>query len=136
MTTLHGIPADDIDWIWPRVAPILERAINVSDGKYTLDQVHDYLNTRDMQLWVVEKTGRMLCVCVTQIINFPNKKVLLILFCAGEGMFEWVRLIKPILAWGKNEGCASAEIYGRPGWEKVLPDFGFKKLSCVYDAAL
>lgn len=127
---LIGIRHNQAHLLWHEVDPILRRALEYSDNKYSLEHVKKCVEERDMQLWVTFREGHVSTAGVSQIVNYPCEKRLVILFLAGdsENLFSHWHTISQ---WGKSQGCESCEIYGRPGWERKLEKIGFKKIHTV-----
>ncbi len=129
---MYGVLSHYIDKVWFDVAPLLEKAVAYSDGKYHLDDVYAALINRDMQLWVAyDDTGLKVC-CVTQILSFPRKRVMLLVFVAGKDSDDWLHLIEKLKEFAKEHQCHTVEFYGRPGWEKTTKDIGFKKIHTIF----
>ena len=83
-----------------------------------------------MQLWILldkESEHKYYGVVVTEIIQRPLQRVLNIKIMTGTHREKWQHLVKEIedFAWFNN--CDSMELVARPGWEKVLKRFGYKK---------
>lgn len=131
--SVHGIFSYNIDDVWQQVAPFLNEAISYSDGKFTLRKLHDLLVAKHMQLWVAVTKKNIIKACaVTEIVDYPAKRVLFIVFAAGIEMHEWIKNIEVLQNFAAYHDCEAVEIYGRPGWEKVLKDYGYIKTHSVY----
>lgn len=117
--SVYGVLSTDIDLVWDQCVPHLKRAIEYSDEKYSLESIKNGLESRTMQLWVYMKGDIKACM-VTQLVNYPTKRVCLILFLGGSLMHEWLRFMTLIEEWARSNHCEAIEIYGRPGWAKVL----------------
>lgn len=131
MTRLQGIPAARIKGLWPAVLPFIERALAYDSGRYTAQSIRKGLLDRAMQLTVVEDVddgARVLAICITEIRNYPAKKVGTIFLCAGHDMSRWLHHLPEIEAWLKQKGCREVELYGRPGWAKALPEYTFARV--------
>ena len=89
-----------------------------------------------MQLWVAFDNDGLCAMEVTQIINFPRKKVLMLVFTAGRRAENWLHLIDELKIFAKQHGCTSIEGYGRPGWEKLSAPLGFKKIHTIFKLPL
>lgn len=116
---VYGVLSSEIDSVWKECVPHLTRALEYSDNKYSLEHIKSSLESRSMQLWVYLKDDIKACM-VTQLVNYPTKRVCLILFLGGSLMHEWVRFMNLIEEWARSNRCEAIEIYGRPGWAKVL----------------
>jgi hypothetical protein len=75
--------------------------------------------------------GEPICaVVVTEIADYPRKKVLRVVALGGEHFSEWVEEINRLLGeWAANIG-AKLESSGRDGWVKRLAPLGWTK-ACV-----
>lgn len=129
---LMGIQFFEIDKYWFLVEPLLAPALAYSDGKHSLNSVYEGLKDRLMQLWIVKQGMRIIAACVTQVINYPNKKVLMICFVGGEDFEDWKHLFSELKKFAEHHQCSSIEIYGRSGWKKKIQDLGFEQIHSVY----
>lgn len=120
---LVGIPADILPVAWDDFAPWLAKALERGgDGTFSLADIYDAIYRREMQLWGVWRNGWR-AATVTQIIKTPQQTVLLILLVGGEDMADWLPLLDDLCRYGKENGADMAEICGRHGWRKWLPDW-------------
>lgn len=120
---LVGIPAEFLAEAWDDFAPWLAAALERGgDGTFNLTDVYEGISKREMQLWGVWREGWRAGV-VTQIAGTPRKTVLLILLVGGEEMSDWLPLLEDLCRYGKEKGASMAEIVGRHGWRKLLPDW-------------
>lgn len=123
---LFGVQAAEVERVWGIVSPDIERALRFADGKYQIEDVKDALSRRDMQLWVAAEGGEALSVAVTEIVNYPRKRVCVVMFCGGREFKRWLHHIEEIERWAKGAGCDMVEICGRRGWRRVLPRYNSK----------
>lgn len=133
---LFAVIPEKIDEVWKDAKPFVERAVEYADGMYTVEYVYQSIKKSQMQLWLIFKNEGLVCACVTQVFPYPSQKVLLILFAGGNGVDEWLPLIKTILDWGKSLGCEISQIWGRKGWIKKLRSYGFEMTHVVLRAKL
>lgn len=113
-----GIPHAQIEQWWPLIEPLVAKALKYADGKYAPENVLEGLKARQYQLWMANVLD---AICVTQIINYPQKRVCIVFLAAGKNMHRWVNeMDETISAWARERGCKSIEMHGRPGWERVL----------------
>jgi hypothetical protein len=123
MTEGFQVPYWDVASVWARVAPHLQRAIDLQD-EWTLDAVYRKLTNpyepMPMQLWVQPWTS----AAVTQIQTHPSgiRKCLLFL-CGGSDVESLKANLQKVEAWAKSLGCSKTIIYGRIGWSRALPDY-------------
>ena len=73
-----------------------------------------------MQLWPSPKG----CI-VTEIVVFPQKKVINVFLGGGE-MEQLADMHSDVIDWAKQQGCTGATISGRKGWERAFKKYGWK----------
>jgi hypothetical protein len=123
MLSLDGIPASAVPLLWPHALRFIERALDEGGGHFLAEDVLAALRRREMQLWLLRDRERLVGVLVTEIVRWPRRSVCrLVLAGAEEGWREeWLQLRGHLERWARAEGCASIEIYGRPGWARLVP---------------
>jgi hypothetical protein len=104
-----------------RCLPWIEAALEYSGGTHTPSDIAVGVLNGTMQLWPAERA-----CAVTEIVVYPNKKVLHVFLAAGE-MDQIVDMQKSAEAWGKAQDCTAMTIAGRKGWSKVLKDHGYEE---------
>lgn len=124
---LYGVAPEAVEEVWEQVSPILVKSLQYADGKYSLESIKRALLRRDMQLWMYVRDGIKACG-VTQVLKYPEKKVCVVMFAAGEALSEWINFDSLIEEWARDNQCDAIEIYGRPGWERVL---GWERIHVV-----
>jgi len=102
-----------------RCKPWLEAALELSGGTHTLDDVVQAIIKGEKQFWPAPKG-----CAVTEIVNYPRKKVLHI-FLAGGEMEQIIDMDDSAVEFAKMNGCTGMSIAGRKGWKRVLKDKGY-----------
>ena len=132
--SMKQIPYWEVDSVWPKAAPMLQKAIDTQD-EWALDAVYKKLvnayDPQPLQLW----DGGTFAL-VTQIQAFPTgiRKCLLFL-CGGSNLESIKEAQSQVEIWAKKyHGCTKMIIYGRRGWEKVLDRF--KENTVILEKAL
>jgi hypothetical protein len=120
MRPVRGIPADEITTLWPRLEPLVERALSRSRD-YTLDEVHQSLRAERRQIFAT--WPELDTICITSIERRPAAKVLIIWWKAGLLHDDWRDMLLATENWGRSLGCSRIEFRGRKGWERLLPDY-------------
>jgi len=128
-----AVSPDLVDSCWDRAMPIIHKACEVSNGRFTASSVKKQIDMGIQILWVLYRgDDEMLLVLTTGISDYPDRKLLSVIFCAsnGEGTY-WLRqrekIVSALVEWAKLQKCSGIELSGRSGWERVLSPFGFKK---------
>jgi len=105
--------------IWDIVSEHIKSALQYSDGKYDLNDIRQGLEEQKMQLFIAV-AEEIIATAITQVVDYPQKRVLTIVLLGGKRMEEWLPLLNQLERWAIDEGCEQIELYGRPGWERVL----------------
>ena len=115
---------DEISEIWHRVENHIEQSSRHSEGELTTSDFYVALIEEDMQLWVaVEDGDDIIATLITQIVHYPQKKVLRLIAVGGEKMERWLHFMKDIEEFARLTHCSSMEVWGRKGWKKILTDW-------------
>ena len=119
------IPSNTVRFYWDKARPLLEKVLNRIDTGHTPDDVLRKLLLTQMQLWNINDWQAL---AVTQITILPQCKTLEIVYCAGDGVDDWLTpLIVEMKKFKHNMGCQYLEFHGRMGWEKRMKKLGFDK---------
>lgn len=103
----------------------IEAALEYCSGKYDLANIQYKLSRHEAQAWETEHSA-----VVTWLEDYPCQRVLTLAFAGGD-KDELKGLIPEIRRFAKDIGCQALEVHGRAGWERVLKEEGFKKVSTV-----
>ncbi len=120
-TLVRGIQPREVEQLWPRLAPAIQRGLRYAGGCFAPDDVKRSLIEGRRQLWV-DWPG-MRCVLITEKIDYPLKRVLHVFLAAGRLPRDWRTIWRAIEDWAQSQGCMAVEIRGRPGWARRLPDY-------------
>ncbi len=101
----------------------IQAALNKGGDTHDFKDVVDGVLSGNMQLWL----GANGCA-VTEIIVYPNKKVLHVFLAGGDqgqGIEQITDMHDDAMAWGKEQGCDGMTVTGRRGWKKILQPRGW-----------
>ena len=117
------IQPEDVAYVWEEVAPLLDTVKEHTEGELETDDFLEPLTHGDMQLWIATEGSTVHGVMVTQLIPYPQKKILRIISLAGENFEELREFQEMIEVFAVKTGCTALEMWGRKGWKKLLPDW-------------
>ena len=103
----------------------IESALKKGGETHDFKDIVDGVLSRHMQLWMGENG-----CAVTEIIVYPNKKVLHVFLAGGDkgyGIKQITDMHDDAMAWGKQQGCDGMTVAGRKGWKKVLQSKGWSE---------
>jgi hypothetical protein len=111
--------------LWPQVKESIAEALLGDCGRITVEDIKDAVEARKMQLWAIHD-GQIRAVIVTELLNYPQLRILRVVTVSGTGMDKWLDLLEDTLtSWGREHGAQAIEFSGRKGWERVLSKRGF-----------
>ena len=105
------------DWI--------QSALNKGGNTHDFQDIVDGIISGHMQLW-----GGANGCAVTEIVVYPNKKVLHVFLAGGDqgqGIEQITDMHDDAMAWSKQQGCNGMTVAGRKGWKKVLKSKGWSE---------
>lgn len=120
------IPAAHAETVWPLAEPHLKRAMRFADGEFTLDEAQEAVRQGRFQLWLAwdAPQGRALGAGVTEIFDYPRKRVcFLVLWASDAPRAAWLDGLDAVERWAKEQGCAAMRLLGRKGWARVLDGY-------------
>jgi hypothetical protein len=129
------VPADHVPEIWPTVRVLLEPAVAVTNGRYTVDDVFYSCMVGFLTLWIAFDDDKQIVGCeVTKIVDYPSRQVLCSLFTAGDRMRDWREpMMELLVRYARDNGCTAIEGQGRPGWVKMMEPYGVRALAMLFE---
>ena len=119
----HLLEPEDVAYVWEEVVPLLARVAPHTEGEMEPDDYIEPLTHGDMQLWVVVENKRVNAALVTQIIPYPQKKVLRLISLAGDNFQDIKDFLEMVEVFALKNGSTALEMWGRKGWKKLLSDW-------------
>jgi len=131
-TTL--VPREHVQRVWGSIEQFAERCAKYTYGRFkAVDILHELL-TKDQQLWIAFDDKDIHAFWVTEVVQYPQTKILVMHFTGGNRIEEWQTIgLKQLQQFARDTGCTKIESYGRPGWEKVWKNEGYKKRFVFYE---
>lgn len=128
------VPIEYIESIWPSIENYAKGAAMYTYGRFTSDDIKRGVLTNPQQLWVAFDENEMYGMVVTEVFTYPQIKALTMHFTGGRDLPKWkAPMLELLQKFGKDNGCTIIESYGRPGWEKVFKNDGFKQRFVFYE---
>jgi hypothetical protein len=134
MIEVSMVPAQYIDTCWKKIEPFAEKAAKYTYGRYTANNIYERMLDENYQTWVAYDGSVFKGLVVTEIVTYPQRKLLSMHFCGGINLKEWKTPMLALLqGFGRDMGCDGIESVGRPGWGKVFENDGYKALWVTYE---
>lgn len=129
---------EDLERVWPVVAPYLDKACRRSGGRRTLEQCVKHLLTGFWQLWICyEEDGTVYCAAISTINVYENHKSINCLLMGGNQLKKWYHLLAgAIEQFGRDNGCTRAETVCRLGLVDTIRNDGAKLTHVLMDKEL
>jgi len=122
------ISSSDVPYVWNSIIPLLEPSQN-DQMELSVEDFLECLMSGDMQLWVAMEGEEVIACMISQFAEYPQKKVLRIIFISGEGMDRWIKNFPMVENFALMNGCTFLEVWGRKAWIKILKDWDWE---CKY----
>ena len=136
---LVRIPIEELDKVWSLVEKDIRQALAYSSQLTDSEFVLETAKENKFQVWILwdesqKKTvDKYFGVVVTEIIKRKFGKVCHIYIMTGRQRHKWQHLISKIEDFAKEEGCQMMELIARPGWQRVLNLFNYKRTHVVLE---
>tara|TARA_R100001086_G_scaffold23617_1_gene11210 strand:+ start:149 stop:589 length:441 start_codon:yes stop_codon:yes gene_type:complete len=136
---LVKVPTKELDKVWGLIEKDIKQSLlfsgQLSDSEFVLDTAKE----GKFQIWILwdkeQKTNveKYFGVVITEIIEKKLGKVCHIFMMTGRQRHKWQYLIKDIEKFAKEEKCLMLELITRPGWQKILSQYGYKRTHIVLE---
>jgi hypothetical protein len=137
MIEVSMVPAEYIDTCWKKIEHFIKKAAEYTYGRYSAENLYDMVKEGEHQLWVAYDGSDFKSAVLTNVMNYPQCKVLCMGFCGGEELDEWIDPMLSLLKrYAKDMGCDSIEAFGRPGWSKILKKFGYQNKWITFELSI
>lgn len=117
----------DVAYYWPRVIPFILRALDHTDGEISTDKIRSDIDNQERQLWVIKSDGKYIAAIITRIYKTETGfSIGEITMAGGRDHYKWDHFTDVVGEWFKSQGCKHMDIIGRPGWQRLYRDRGFR----------
>ena len=132
---ITAVPNDSVLLIWKEVAPLLYPAIERSHGRWTMQTLLAALKEGRQQLWLIyENDQPVKGVATTEILSYPNRKMLAVQHLGGSGLDTWgFSFLSIIEDFAKAAGCSGIEATARKGFWKWFKERDYQDAYTVFE---
>ena len=132
------VPMEHCTSIWKYVRDLLAPAVERSHGRWTMEYLLAALATGTQNLWVAyDDEGYLRAAMTTQIICYPNNKMLAVQFLGGDGFDEWGDgMLSTIEDYARTCGCDGIESCARFGFWPFFKRRGYDRSYATYEISL
>jgi hypothetical protein len=130
--TYSRIGQGNLEHAWLHAMPWIEKALGeINHAHAELTHIQEGLRKGFLQLWAIQdkrKNNQPVFFLITELHSTPSGfKTLILRWAAGTDLGEWIDDIETLEYICEREGYHKVEIWGRPGWERVLKEHGYKR---------
>jgi hypothetical protein len=142
MINLVGIPKDKVELSWNKVEQSVTEALIRSGGYANSNHFKEWCAKGKCQLWILWDAEEPIVerkyygVVITEVIQRPLQKCFYIRIMTGHHREKWQHLIKHLEKFALDNNCDKMELIARPGWEKILRNFRYKKSHILLEKTL
>ncbi len=122
-TNLFLVKPEDLPYVWDEVKPLIDKALSHANGEMNSSDVLNFLFDEVQLLWVGIKNDNIFCAGTTEVVNYPQKKILrIITFASKTGHYYelWKDFADTLEDFGTKIGCNALEAWTRKGLAKKL----------------
>lgn len=112
----------DVPGIWERIEQYVQEANNYGGGKFA---VHDWLAKvliGNADLFV---SPDLISAVICEVSTYPRRRIYGVILLGGEGGHNWDGYETALEAAAVTRGCDCLEVFGRPGWRKIMGEQGY-----------
>ena len=142
MINLVGIPKENVEASWSRVEQSVTEALIRSGGYANSNHFKEWCIESKCQLWILWDAEEPIAekkyygVVITEVIQRPLQKCFYIRIMTGHHREKWQHLVKHLEKFALDNNCDKMELIARPGWERVLRNFRYKKSHVLLEKQL
>jgi hypothetical protein len=112
-------PFDELVEQWPVVAALLRKATIITGCYEPIDLLAMAMRGQ-VGIWVCEIDGTARAAIVTEVKQYPRRRILEVMFTGGGNMRDWLsEAIDALDEHARQAGCEHIATIGRPGWARA-----------------
>jgi hypothetical protein len=122
MSTVEILPVSPqhVAKVWPLVDKYVEDSLKFAQGCFLPVDIRDFCTQGKMQLWIATRGDSVLAAVVSEITDYPRKRICAVPFIGGKDLRSWFRkMLITIETWSKEMGCVGMQGGARRGWGKL-----------------
>lgn len=114
------VPPQRVARLWPLCEKYVADALTYANGLFLPSDIQRFCEGGQMQLWLVTRDDDVLAAVVTEVVTYPQGRVVSVPFIGGKELRQWFRkMLRTIEAWSKELGCIGMQGGARRGWGRL-----------------
>lgn len=115
------VPKEDINLVWDQVESYIKKSL---DDTYIARDILDGIITNRFQLFISWENKEVESAVVTEVADYPQKRVLRYVLAGGKNLDNWLEQIQTAIEeFAIRNHCQAVEVAGRKGWLRKLKGF-------------
>jgi len=132
MSEMSMVPPQMLGGVWKKSERLIDKLQRISHGRFENQDILNELFSGKQQFWAVWDNEpdefTVIGVVITEVMQYPRKRILCIQYCAGERLSEWMsEMLELLEKWAKTSDCEAMELTGRRGWVRTLQPEGWEE---------
>ena len=121
---LIPVRPDELQSVWQALEPWMLKVVDGMNGRHTMAGLVQDILQEELFLWAVVLDRDVRAVVGADVVEAPSGlRSVVIRFCVGKKVNEWVHLLDEVEDWARATGADRIETWARKGWAKHLPDY-------------
>jgi len=126
---IHLLEPSDVEALWGDIEPFLVRSLKHAEGELVPDDLIPHLDDGKLRVWIAVVDKEIIASMVTEIIQYPRKKIVRVITLSGKDMDSWYNFLPLLEGYAISNDCSSLEAWTRKGMARKLKDW--KQSYCV-----
>lgn len=123
---LYQIIANELPHVWPRVAPLLQKAIDLDPAAVTIEQVEYSIRTGKTHLLIWDEPDVGITGAATvEFIDYPRERIAHVNLMGGKGIVR-THVFEEAKKWMRHFGATKAECWARGSLVQMYEKMGLE----------
>lgn len=122
---LYQINPKELPAVWPTVAPLLQKAIDLDPSSVTIEQVEYSVRTGRTSLLVWEETAGVTGAATVDILDFPRERIANINLLGGRSVVQQ-QVFDEVCNWMRLSGATTAQCWANGARVRLYEQMGMQ----------
>lgn len=124
--SLHYIPPNQLPQVWPLIAPLLQKAIDLEPSALTIEQAEYAIRTGKSYLLVWAEPDEGITGAVTvEFIDYPRERIAHVNLMGGKGIVRH-HVFEEAKNWMRSFGATKAQCWARGSLVQMYEKMGME----------
>ena len=120
------VTQDLLPQVWPQVEHLFLENSEQWEELFTIESIKFSLHKGVMQLWTMNDRDEFMLALITEVLQFPKKTLVNLLFLAGSDLREGLKFLDCVEMWGRKQGAVTVVGAGIPAVARMLKSYGYE----------